>query len=113
MYEYKASLVRVIDGDTVELDIDLGMNVFVREKVRLAGIDTPETYGVKKESEEYKLGMAAKVRIHQLLYNAVLVIQTTKDKKGKYGRYIVSIIANGQNVGDILLKEGHAKAVTY
>ncbi len=113
MYEYQATLVRVIDGDTVELDIDLGMNVHVREKVRLDGINTPEIFGVKKESEEYIAGLKAKVRVQLLLQNNVLVIQTTKDKKGKYGRYIAKIFVEGKDVGETLVQEGLAVHATY
>ncbi len=55
MYQYKAKIVRVIDGDTYEIDIDLGLSVWVRgERVRLYGVNTPEVYGVKRESNEYR-----------------------------------------------------------
>ena len=55
-YTYKAKCVRVIDGDTVELQVPVGFNIYLREKVRIARINTPETYGVKKGSEEYQAG---------------------------------------------------------
>ena len=51
-YQYKAEVVRVVDGDTVDVLIDLGLNVFTKERIRLFGINTPETYGVKKGSAE-------------------------------------------------------------
>ena len=59
-YLYKATVTRVVDGDTVDLEIDLGMSVFAKQRIRLAGINTPETYGVKKDSEEYAAGIKAK-----------------------------------------------------
>ena len=60
MYNYNATVIKVVDGDTFDLDIDLGLGVHRHERVRLNGVNTPETYGVKKESQEYADGMAAK-----------------------------------------------------
>lgn len=110
MYEYKAVVKRVVDGDTVDLDIDLGMNVHVLERVRIKGIDAPETYGVSKESEEYAKGLAAKERLEDLIMYEKLIVKTYKDKKGKYGRYIVDLILekNDKSVGAVLIEEGHA-----
>lgn len=114
-YMYKATVTRVVDGDTVDLEIDLGMNVFVKERIRLAKINTPETYGVKKTSEEYKAGMKAKDRLIELVEGKEVAIETLKDKKGKYGRYLaVLYICLGSNqewssVNTLLLEEGLAK----
>jgi len=91
LYRYKAKLIKVIDGDTVDLDIDLGMNCHHHERIRLLGINAPETYGVKKESEEYKKGFKAKARVLVLLKDRDLIVETYKDKKGKYGRYLAKI----------------------
>lgn len=113
LYCYKASCLRVIDGDTLELMIDLGLNVHVRERVRLAGIDTSEIYGVKKGSEEYKKGMISKARVEELVLGKDLIILTTKDKKGKYGRYVACVFVDGADVGSTLVKEGLAKEVEY
>ena len=55
-YRYRAKLVRVVDGDTIDLDIDLGFYIRITERVRLEGVNTPEIFRVKKESEEYKRG---------------------------------------------------------
>jgi micrococcal nuclease len=111
-YLYKATVTRVVDGDTVDLEIDLGMGVFVKERVRLARIDTPETYGVKKDSEEYKAGMKAKERLEELVKGKEIALETVKDKKGKYGRYLGEIYINDidwTNVNSLLIHEGHAK----
>ena len=90
LYTYLAKCLRVIDGDTLELDIDLGLHVHVIEKVRLFGIDTPEVYGVKKDSPEYEAGKKASNRVIELLPEGTkLWVQTQKDKEGKYGRYLV------------------------
>jgi len=91
MYEYKARVLRVVDGDTVDLDIDLGCSVHVHERCRLYGINAPETHGVKKDSEEYRKGMAATEFLRNMIEGKEVLIRTHKDKKGKYGRYLVSM----------------------
>ncbi len=112
MYEYKATLIKVVDGDTIDIDIDLGMKISYRIRARLMGINTPETYGVKKESDEYKAGMAAKQRLIDLLSINPdgFVVRTHKDRKGKYGRYLVDVYVDEDNkhVNEILVEEGHA-----
>ena len=113
-YMYKAKVTKVVDGDTVDLEIDLGMNVFVKERIRLARINTPETFGVKKESKEYKAGMKAKERLVELVEGKEVAIETLKDKKGKYGRYIAELyITNSnnewKNINTTMLDEGLAK----
>ena len=108
LYYYKATLLRIVDGDTIDLQVSLGMDVYKKERFRIANIDTPETYGVKKGSEEYKAGMASKERLTELL-NGEILIRTVKDKKGKSGRYLAEIFVNDVNVGEQLVKEGFAK----
>lgn len=111
-YLYKATVVRVVDGDTVDLEIDLGMNVFVKERIRLARINTPETYGVKKDSEEYKAGMKAKKRLEELVLGKEIALETVKDKKGKYGRYLGELYTNDKDwicINSLMIKEGLAK----
>jgi len=99
-YSYHAKVLRIVDGDTLRLDVDLGMYVHIVETVRLLGVNTPETYGVKKDSEEYAKGMVAKAwLIGQLETNPMIDddefvpvrIRTHKDAKGKYGRYLVEL----------------------
>ena len=111
-YLYKATVVRVVDGDTVDLEIDLGMNVFVKERIRLARINTPETYGVKKDSEEYKAGMKAKKRLEELVLGKEIALETVKDKKGKYGRYLGELYTNDKDwvcINSLMINEGLAK----
>lgn len=91
MYEYKAKVLRVIDGDGVELDIDCGLSVHVHERCRLYGINAPETHGVKKDSEEYARGVMASIFLKELIEGEEVLIRTHKDKRGKYGRYLVEI----------------------
>ena len=110
LYRYKALVRAVVDGDTLDLEIDLGMSVFVRERVRLSGIDTHEIFGVKVGSEEYKLGMASKNRVEELLVGKIVYIVTTKDKKEKYGRYLAKVyLPDGICINDLLISEGLAK----
>lgn len=111
MYVYRATVERVVDGDTLDLNISLGFKVHVHERVRLIGVDTPETYGVKKESQEYQDGMKAKARVEELVLGQEVTIKTQKDKTGKYGRYLAEIFYgdSGVSLGETLLIEGLAK----
>ena len=95
MYEYSCTLVRVIDGDTVDVDIDLGFDIILKnQRVRLAGIDTPESR--TSDLEEKKYGLAAKkFLVEHLAYNNPnnkLILRTTiYDAKGKFGRILGEI----------------------
>lgn len=116
MYEYYAQITRIIDGDTVEVLLDLGLDTFHKVKLRLARVDTPETYGVKKESAEYKAGKIATAFVEEWVKktNSQIKVITIKDKKGKYGRYLAEVYAvegdnKDQNLNDVLLSEGLAK----
>jgi len=93
MYQYNAVIRKVVDGDTVEIDIDLGLSAWVHnEKIRLYGIDTPEVYGVKKGSVEWERGNLASEFVKKYLAeNNQVIIETIKDKKEKYGRYLALI----------------------
>lgn len=117
LYTYKALCRRVVDGDTVDLDIDLGLDAHRYERVRLFGIDTPETYGVKKDSEEYQAGMKAKARVAELITSRELWIDTRQDKTGKYGRYLATIWVVVDDalvcVNRLLVEEGLAEYRSY
>ena len=117
MYEYRATIVKIIDGDTVDVDIDLGFNVVLQdERVRIAGIDTPESR--TRDLEEKKFGLAAKARVKQLLgKTCVLKTQINKngeDMKGKFGRILGdfnvydSTTDSWKLLTSILISEGHA-----
>jgi len=92
MYQYKATVERVVDGDTLDVVIDLGFKITTNQRIRLAGINTPETFTVKKGSEEYKKGVAARQYVEQRLAdnNNQILIETDK-YTGKFGRYIGTI----------------------
>ena len=114
MYEYKVKVVRVIDGDTVDVDIDLGFGVWLRkERVRIMGIDTPESR--TRDKVEKKFGLASKAKLKELLKNgAILKTQVSKkgeDMKGKFGRILGDfILDDGRKVTEVLIDEGHAVA---
>ena len=80
MYEYKCKIVKIVDGDTVDVDIDLGFGLWIhKERIRLHGIDTPESR--TRDLEEKKLGLAAKDRVKELCpVGSTVTIKTTKDK---------------------------------
>jgi len=93
MYQYNAIVHKVVDGDTIEIDIDLGLSSWIHgEKIRFYGIDTPEVYGVKKGTPEWERGnqSSAFVKEH-LKENAAIIIETIKDKREKYGRYLALV----------------------
>ena len=88
MHEYNCTIRRVVDGDTVDVDIDLGFDAWIHnERVRLYGIDTPESR--TRDLEEKKAGLFAKdVVLHYLPEGSKQVLRTHKDKVGKYGRVL-------------------------
>lgn len=113
MYEYKCKVVKVVDGDTVDVDIDLGFGVWLRdERVRIMGIDTPESR--TRDKVEKVFGLAAKKRLKELLKNgAVLKTQVNKngeDMKGKFGRILGDFMVGDDMVTDIMIQEGHCVA---
>ena len=110
MYEYQAVIKRVVDGDTVDIDIDLGFGVMLKdERVRIMGIDTPESR--TRDLTEKKFGLAAKERLKQLLGKKSILKCKEYDSKGKFGRILGDFTTNdGRMVTDVLVEEGHAVA---
>ena len=88
MYEYRCKVDRIIDGDTVDVDIDLGFGVWLhKERIRLYGIDTPESR--TRDLEEKKYGLAAKKFLTGMLDDpAGIILKTHKDATGKFGRIL-------------------------
>ena len=115
MYEYKCKILRVVDGDTVDVDIDLGFGVWMhRERVRMMGIDTPESR--TRDKVEKAFGLASKARLKELLpIGSTGILKTEidrsgEDKKGKFGRILGDFIIDDKRATDILIEEGHAVA---
>jgi micrococcal nuclease len=116
MYEYRAKVIKVVDGDTVDVDIDLGFGVWLKdERVRIMGIDTPESR--TRDKVEKKFGLAAKARLKELL-GATPILKTQvgkggEDMKGKFGRILGDFLTeDGKKCGELLIKEGHAVKYT-
>ena len=110
MYTYKAAVTRVVDGDTIIVDIDLGFGVWLKEQsVRLAKINTPEIKGSTRVE-----GIAAKEFLSKLILNKWVDIRTDKGHE-KYGRWLATVLLEeDKNLININLKmivEGHA--ITY
>lgn len=111
MYEYRAKVVKVVDGDTVDVDIDLGFGVWLKdERVRIMGIDTPESRTSDKTEKVF--GLAAKTRLKELLgKQTILKTQVGKggeDMKGKFGRILGDFIGtDGRLVTEVMIEEGH------
>ena len=111
--EYDVVVIKVVDGDTVDVDIDLGFGVCLKdERVRIMGIDTPESR--TRDKVEDLFGEAAKARLKELMKDGGKLI-TTEDKhgedmKGKFGRILGDFKVGDKKVTDILIEEGHAVA---
>ena len=114
MFEYKCKLVRVIDGDTVDIDIDLGFGVWLRkQRIRMHGIDTPESR--TRDLEEKKYGLAAKDFLVKWTGAGDLRIKTHKDAKGKFGRILGELFMK-TSVGELSVNQSlveNSHAVRY
>ena len=114
MYRYKVEVTRVVDGDTVDVDIDLGFGVWLhKERVRLYGIDTPESR--TRDLEEKKYGLAAKKFLTGMLDDpAGITLKTHKDATGKFGRILGELWRTtnyaDQSINDYMVEKHHAAA---
>jgi micrococcal nuclease len=111
MYEYKISrLYKVVDGDTIEVDIDLGFDIAIHKPVRLAGVDTPESR--TRDAYEKKLGLEAKEWLKLQLKDAeTLRIKTEKpDSTEKYGRIIGWLYVGNEaiSINEKMIQQGYA-----
>ena len=108
MYEYKCTVVNVVDGDTVDVDIDLGFGVWLRkQRIRLYGIDTPESR--TSDDVEKVYGLAAKDFLIKWTNAGDLTLKTFKDGKGKFGRILGELwFGRTHNINQILVDNHHA-----
>ena len=116
--EYDVEVLKVIDGDTVDVDINLGFGIMLRdERVRIIGIDTPESRTSDKAEDLF--GEAAKARVIELMTGSIRLITTEdrhgEDMKGKFGRVLGDFWIERQEgkkekLTDVLIEEGHAVA---
>ena len=116
MYQYKAKVEKIVDGDTIDVVIDLGFKITTFQRIRMAKINTPETYNVKKDSEEYQKGLASKNYVEQrIAANNNEILLETERVTEKYGRYIGTIYLadSTTSLNDELVEKGLAKYVQY
>ena len=113
MFEYRVKITRVVDGDTVDAELDLGFNIKYKERIRLMGIDTPESR--TRNKVEKKLGLKSKARLKELIseHKGNIILTTAKEGKGKFGRILGSLVISDNgveaNLNDIMIAEGHAR----
>lgn len=117
MFEYRCKIKRVVDGDTVDVDLDLGFGIWIRdERVRIHGIDTPESR--TRDKEEKKFGLLSKAFVKKMLpIGSIQTLVTEKagdDAKGKFGRILGkfkvydAVTDSTMFMGDIMIREGYA-----
>jgi micrococcal nuclease len=108
MFDYKCKITRVVDGDTVDIDLDLGFKLSKKDRVRLSGIDTPESR--TRNLAEKKLGLEAKefLKAWCKKHKGDIIIHT--ESEGKYGRLLGALYSSEskQSVNDLMLEAGHA-----
>jgi endonuclease YncB( thermonuclease family) len=114
MFDYNVKVTRVVDGDTIDVQIDLGFGIWHKARVRMLGIDTPESR--TRNLEEKALGLASKARLKELLKDRKVSIECTKEK-GKFGRVLATVYSTDKkgveeriNCNEQLIEEGHARA---
>lgn len=114
LYHYRAIVRSVYDGDTCTVDIDLGLRTWVHgEKLRLLRINAPELRGTEREA-----GLRARDFLRSKIEGKEIFVETIKDRKGKYGRYLAEIWLRDKNnvwinVNDLMVEQGHAIYQTY
>ena len=111
MYEYGCKVERVVDGDTVDVTLDLGFDILYKSRVRLYGIDTPESR--TRNLDEKARGKLAKSFLEDAINNGKkVVIQTKlKDSRGKFGRVLGDIVVDGININQSMVDNFHAAAI--
>lgn len=106
IYCYKISkVIKVVDGDTVDVLVDLGFDTYAEKRIRLNGINAPESR--TRNLEEKKLGLAAKSRLKELCKSKDLILKS--HGIGKYGRVLGELFHAGASINNVMVAEGHAK----
>ena len=112
MYEYFCKVERVVDGDPIDVNIDLGFDIHHSARGRMMGIDTPESR--TRNLAEKALGLASKARLKEMLKGQKVKLLTSKEGKGKFGRVLADVIiidkqGTETNCNQQLIEEGHAR----
>tara|TARA_B100000925_G_scaffold164276_1_gene123554 strand:- start:297 stop:641 length:345 start_codon:yes stop_codon:yes gene_type:complete len=108
MYIYSAKCLKVVDGDTIDARVDLGFDTFKKIRIRLVGINAPESR--TRDLEEKERGLAAKARVKQLISENKNKFVLHSQGVGKFGRCLGEIYLGDSKLNDILINEGHAVA---
>lgn len=103
MYEYQARLIRVVDGDTVDLEVDLGFHLCARLRFRLEGINAPEMHGAESASG----ADARSFLVSRLTHTDSITVQSTKT--GKFGRWLGRLFVDGADINQEMIESGHAR----
>lgn len=112
LFTYRGIVKRVVDGDTVDAQLDLGFGILMNQRFRIMDIDTPEIYRPKSEAER-KHGQDASDRANELLIGHLLIFKSTK-VPGIYGRYGASItLPDGKDYAEQMISEGFQKKESY
>jgi micrococcal nuclease len=111
VFEYFCKVTRVVDGDTIDVNIDLGFQIWHKARVRMLGIDTPESR--TRNLKEKALGLASKARLKELLKGQKVKIACSKEK-GKFGRVLATVLIVTKDgietdCNTQLIEEGHAR----
>ena len=106
MYIYSAKCLKVVDGDTIDARVDLGFDTFKKIRIRLVGINAPESR--TRDIEEKERGLAAKARVKQLMSESKNQFVLHSQGVGKFGRCLGEIFLGESKLNDILINEGHA-----
>ena len=104
MYEYKCTIDRVVDGDTVDATLDLGFSVLYKSRVRLFGIDTPESR-TRNKDEKARGKLAAKFLGNAIEKADTVIIRTElRDSRGKFGRVLGTIVCDGVDINNAMVE---------
>lgn len=109
IYQYWGKVVKIVDGDTIDLDVSLGFETNTKKRFRLVGIDTPEMFGVPHSSSEYKKGLEAKKKLEGLIpqSNWVEVKVFQSSNREKYGRYLAELFVDGKSINKKMEQAGY------
>ena len=104
LHQYKAKVIKVIDGDTFDAVIDLGFKISVKDRFRMYGVDTPELR--TRDKKEKKRGLMVKNYVKDRIEGKEIIIKT--QKQGKFGRYLADVFINGECLNTTLIMKGYA-----
>jgi micrococcal nuclease len=110
MYHYNAKVLRIVDGDTYDMKVDLGFDIWVKTRFRLNGVDTPETWRPTTEAERAH-GHEATAAVKEFMEGQM--VEITSYSKDKYGRYLCDVEKDGISLAGMLLAKGLAKRESY